>query len=477
MTWINGFQVWLTEKQALQNAQKVVDFLYTDSKDWSKESICALIGNMKHESSLNPNMYEYGYDWSEDRGFGLVQWTPRSKYWDWGISKGYTEDELRSGDAQLDRIDYEVENNIQWIAKESNYNGLTFKEFRTNSKKLSIDDLTSAFTWGYERPNQQAGEESMPARRAFANKAFSDLDWSGKGGGNEGETGGNGKTIDQVLAIVSQAEENILTQIENVMSDMDLPLEDILKDIVKPYLFNMSQSFYSNDYFKATVVKNLIKLQLTGNFNGDIGNVLEELFVNIDTIVKNEFSKMKKSIEELRTDDPSPDPDPDPNNDMYFPVNINQPGINFWVKENYPVGSIQSDMGYGPRSSGEFHSGYDIGTGGNAGYKAYAIRDCIITDIRQVTGGGYSIFMKHETDDFHSMFLHLEQDSAVVNIGDKVKAGQQVAVIGNTGGNYAIHLHVEISPTGKFHNEANTINPQQYLKVTGDNKTSLPIPK
>ena len=137
MAWINTYQKWLSESESLKNAQKVVDYLYTDNKDWSKESIAALIGNMRHESSINPNMYEYGYDWSSDRGFGLVQWTPRSKFWNWGKGKGYSDSQLRSGDSQLARIDYEVDNNIQWIPKSSNFNGFTFKQFRTNSRNLS----------------------------------------------------------------------------------------------------------------------------------------------------------------------------------------------------------------------------------------------------------------------------------------------------------------------------------------------------
>ena len=44
MVWINEYQTWLTEAQSLQNAQMVVNFL--NGKDWSKEAIAALIGNM-----------------------------------------------------------------------------------------------------------------------------------------------------------------------------------------------------------------------------------------------------------------------------------------------------------------------------------------------------------------------------------------------------------------------------------------------
>ena len=180
MAWHDGEQVWLSEKQSLENAQLVAN--HFKGTDWTKESISALCGNMRHESSINPNMYEYGYDWSANRGYGLVQWTPRSKYWDWAVSEGLSP---RSGDSQLARIDYEVDHNIQWIAVDRIEN-LTFKQFRTNSRGWSVEKLTEAFTWGYERPNESAGQESMPDRKAFARKCLETLDWTGTGGGGGG---------------------------------------------------------------------------------------------------------------------------------------------------------------------------------------------------------------------------------------------------------------------------------------------------
>lgn len=175
MTWYNEFQVWLTEGQSLSNAQLVAN--HFNGSDWTREAISALLGNMRHESSINPNMYEYGYDWSEDRGFGLVQWTPRSKYWDWAISQGL---DPREGNSQLARINWEATNNVQWIAI-ADYGYMSFADFRANTGGWSVDYLTEAFTWSYERPLQSAGESSMPDRKAFAQKAFTTLDWSGTG--------------------------------------------------------------------------------------------------------------------------------------------------------------------------------------------------------------------------------------------------------------------------------------------------------
>jgi murein DD-endopeptidase MepM/ murein hydrolase activator NlpD len=175
--WITDYQRWLSETESLNNAQMIVN--HFANTEWTKESLSAMCGNMRHESSINPDMYEYGYDWTDDRGYGLVQWTPRSKYWDWATSQNLPQ---REGDSQLARIDYEVANNIQWIPR-SDYGDMTFQQFRTNSGNWSVDYLTEAFTWSYERPNETAGWNSMPDRKAFANRCFNELDFTGTGGG------------------------------------------------------------------------------------------------------------------------------------------------------------------------------------------------------------------------------------------------------------------------------------------------------
>jgi LysM repeat protein len=139
---------------------------------------------MAHESSLNPNIYEFGYGHSLDRGYGLVQWTPASKYIDWANANNLPYDK---GDSQLARIDYEVNNNIQWIPI-SDFNNMTFAEFRGNVGGYDTNYLTAAFTWSYERPARTAGEDSLPARQAFAAKCLATLDWTGTGGGGTSPT-------------------------------------------------------------------------------------------------------------------------------------------------------------------------------------------------------------------------------------------------------------------------------------------------
>jgi hypothetical protein len=170
MEWITTEDTWLTEEQSLNNAQLVANhFLATG---WSPNAISALCGNMRHESSINPNIWEFGYGHSLSRGYGLVQWTPASKYIDWANASGL---DSTLGDSQLARIDYEQQNGIQWIAK-SGF-PLSFNEFTTSTD--SIDYLTEAFMNDYERPNYAAGQASLPGRIAFAQLCLTTLDWNG----------------------------------------------------------------------------------------------------------------------------------------------------------------------------------------------------------------------------------------------------------------------------------------------------------
>ena len=67
----------LTAEQQKANAEYI--FNYLSLQGWSKEAICGLLGNIHHESFLNPGVWEIQDDpfW----GYGIVQWTayPRTR--------------------------------------------------------------------------------------------------------------------------------------------------------------------------------------------------------------------------------------------------------------------------------------------------------------------------------------------------------------------------------------------------------------
>jgi murein DD-endopeptidase MepM/ murein hydrolase activator NlpD len=164
---------YLNNSQKLNNAQLVANhFLATG---WTPNAISALCGNMSGESTLNPNLYEQGYNHSLTRGYGLVQWTPATKLMNWCTANSL---DWSDGDAQLSRIDYEQLNKIQWISK-SSYGYMTFNQFTQSTQ--SVDYLTEAFIWSYERPSSYYGNLSLPKRKDFANTCFTTLDWSGSG--------------------------------------------------------------------------------------------------------------------------------------------------------------------------------------------------------------------------------------------------------------------------------------------------------
>jgi hypothetical protein len=185
MGWIAINDTFLTNDQQMNNAQLTAN--HFKGTDWVKESLSALIGNMSHESSINPDMHELGYGDSPSRGYGLVQWTPMTKFTDWATANNL---DYTSGDSQLARIDYEVNNNIQWVADglQARYGmgdkyNFSFADFRKNAQNLSVNDLTEAFMWNYEGPSYSAGTSSLSSRQAFANQAYTSLDWTGTGGG------------------------------------------------------------------------------------------------------------------------------------------------------------------------------------------------------------------------------------------------------------------------------------------------------
>lgn len=129
-------------------------YKYLSAKGWTKNAVCALCGNMQAESSINPGRWQSEDIGNMSMGYGLVQWTPATKYINWCSEQGFSDPSEM--DNNLARIVYEVEQNIQWI-----YSGMTFKEFSTSTK--SVEELATLFLLKYERPADQS--ESVQAYR------------------------------------------------------------------------------------------------------------------------------------------------------------------------------------------------------------------------------------------------------------------------------------------------------------------------
>lgn len=159
---------YLSQYGTEMTANATYIYNYFRSSGWTKNSICAMLGNMQRESTINPGLWESLDEGNTSNGLGLVQWTPATKLIDWCNSNGLSYTNIT---AQCQRILYELSNNLQWIS--TNSYPETFRQFTQSTK--SINYLTTAFLKNYER----AGVEALSDRVAYANHWFNTLSGGG----------------------------------------------------------------------------------------------------------------------------------------------------------------------------------------------------------------------------------------------------------------------------------------------------------
>lgn len=149
----------LSEAQQQNNVTIITQYLR--SIGWTDNAIAATLANMDAESNgLNPAQFQNGYPvGTESGGFGLVQWTPRTKYSDWAGS-----DWESNFDKQLLRIKYELDNNLQWQWRPGYTQYISFYDFTRSSD--SLDYLTGAFLYYYEGPADPEGTIAYRRSRA-----------------------------------------------------------------------------------------------------------------------------------------------------------------------------------------------------------------------------------------------------------------------------------------------------------------------
>lgn len=132
----------LTQSEMEKNALYIYSYLH--DLGWSANAVAGLLGNMEHESALNPGRWE-GNDVGNGPGYGLVQWTPYTNLTSWCASNGWSDPSEM--DANLARIIYELENGLQYYSTTGYL--LSFREFTQSAKSPYY--LACAFAWNYER--------------------------------------------------------------------------------------------------------------------------------------------------------------------------------------------------------------------------------------------------------------------------------------------------------------------------------------
>ena len=155
----------LTVPQMRVNAGYIYNVL-TTYFGWSVNSVAALLGNMQAESTINPGRWQSDDVENMSGGYGLVQWTPATKYFEW-VPEFIVPDDPSHMDNNLDMINFEVTNGLQWISTDAY--PLTFYEFTVSEE--SPEYLAKAFLLNYERPADQS-ESVQNYRAALANSWY-----------------------------------------------------------------------------------------------------------------------------------------------------------------------------------------------------------------------------------------------------------------------------------------------------------------
>lgn len=133
---------YLSQADMETNAKYIYNYL--GARGWSVNAIAGMLGNFQTESHINPGIWE-GLNEGTGPGFGLVQWTPYTKYTEWCEARGLDPSHM---DSALARIEYELANGLQYYATD-NYPE-SFAQFKTSTKSPTY--LAMAFLANYERP-------------------------------------------------------------------------------------------------------------------------------------------------------------------------------------------------------------------------------------------------------------------------------------------------------------------------------------
>lgn len=138
----SGSSASLTEAQMEVNAQYIYSYLMNEG--WTEEAIAGTLGNMHHESALNPGRWQSDSVGNESGGFGLVQWTPATRHLSWCEERGM---EPGAMDSNLAHLVWEIHEGDDYYPTEDYPE--SFEEF-TKSRKAPFY-LACAFAWNYER--------------------------------------------------------------------------------------------------------------------------------------------------------------------------------------------------------------------------------------------------------------------------------------------------------------------------------------
>ena len=121
-----------------------------------------------------------------------------------------------------------------------------------------------------------------------------------------------------------------------------------------------------------------------------------------------------------------------------------------------------SDGRFGAPRAGRSHQGQDFAAAEGTPLVAVATGTISWRDY-QSTGAGYYLVLDADGESNNYVYMHLQQGSLLVGKGDRVRAGQRIASVGNSGRSTGPHLHFE-AWDGPWYAGGRAVDPFPMLK-------------
>ncbi|MFD3446149.1 peptidoglycan DD-metalloendopeptidase family protein [Microbacteriaceae bacterium 4G12] len=148
---------------------------------------------------------------------------------------------------------------------------------------------------------------------------------------------------------------------------------------------------------------------------------------------------------------------------LFFLLLVSCKGVQAEERWVWPVSGVVSDH-FGTRQG--MHYGIDIAA--PTGTPIIAVSDGSVTKSYFSSSYGNVVFIRH--DGYEAVYAHMNK--RLVKEGQKVKEGQEIGEVGNTGQSYGAHLHFEVHKGAWNFDKTNAINPLLVLDHLPDEMVS-----
>lgn len=122
-------------------------------------------------------------------------------------------------------------------------------------------------------------------------------------------------------------------------------------------------------------------------------------------------------------------------------------------------------FGKGGRS---FHQGIDLSRTPNTNVEVVASADGEVIRTGELGTYGYVVMIKHSINGkrMDSNYAHLKKGSIKVKVGQRVRQGQVIGIMGSSGASTAPHLHFEIHNGLWKTGQPNAVDAMKYISLT-----------